>query len=814
MVHAHADDWRVDGGLSGHNHSIVDETISPRGDLSSDDTRELARFASVTIGVVLLFAVAGFPIFLETGDVASAIGGSVFAVLAVLLIYGRRQLIRGHASRAAVIIVAGLLGGVLVSAAIPPPVPALAAAPILGLAFALAFLRGRRLKATLVASWIVAIAAALIVEVTPASADMPPVLAAGFRVGGMAALVGLTGVVLYRHRRRLELAVNRAQAATEALRENEVRYRTVVEGVREVVFRIDAAGRWELLNRAWVELTHHTVADSVGRPVLEFVHPDDRQHHADLVLSVPAGSVDEYRRELRLSGPDETPIWVEIHARPIHDDLGGYLGMSGTLTDITERRALQERLLVQAFHDDLTGLANRALFKDRLEHALTRRARSPGLVGLLYLDIDRFKTVNDGLGHAAGDHLLTAVAHRLRAMLRPEDTIARLGGDEFAIVIEDVGSPEEALAQAERVRSAFESPFEHEDRLITITASIGVVVTSGVNRSADELLRDADVAMYRAKVGGRGSYALFEPSMQAEVAARMELESDLREAIEGEHIALVYQPIVSLANQRITGIEALARWDHPVRGSVPPSIFIPSAEESGLIVALGRWVLRRACAELAGLRALGGAAADLRLSVNLSPRQLREHDFVEDVLGALRESGVPARALTLEVTESVVLDCGEEGIEYLRALRAAGCGVSLDDFGTGFSSLGNLRTLPINELKIDVSFVKAVLDGGVEAALVEAIVRLGAALGVSVVAEGIESAEVAGRLVALNCPMGQGYFYGRPERAGALARRLFSPEPARSRVARPDGSRLREAHSARGPIRPRSTRAGQAAGHG
>jgi EAL domain-containing protein (putative c-di-GMP-specific phosphodiesterase class I) len=221
------------------------------------------------------------------------------------------------------------------------------------------------------------------------------------------------------------------------------------------------------------------------------------------------------------------------------------------------------------------------------------------------------------------------------------------------------------------------------------------------------------------------------------------------------------------------GVEALARWDHPVRGSVPPAVFIPSAEETGLIVALGRWVLRTACRELAGLRALGGAAAELRLSVNVSPRQLREHDFVEDVLGALRESGMPARALNLEVTESVVLDCGEEGIEYLRALRAAGCSVSLDDFGTGFSSLGNLRTMPIDELKIDVSFVKAVLEGGVDAALVEAIVRLGAALGVSVVAEGIESAEVAGRLMALNCPFGQGYFYGRPERAAAVALRLF-----------------------------------------
>ena len=747
----------------------------PQGDLSSDDARELSRFAAVTSGVVLFFAFSGLPIFLETGDVASAIGGAVMGMLGVFLIYGRRKLLQGHVRRAAIIIVAGLNAGVLASAAIPPPTPALAAFPIVGAAFALAFLRGRQLTVTLVASWLVAVAVAAIVELTPASRDLPTEVAALLRVGAMAAVVGLSCVVLYRHRRRLEQAINRAQAAGEALRENEVRYRTVVEGVREVIFRIDAEGRWELLNRAWEELTHHTVADSLGRPVLDFIHPEDRQHHADLVEPTASGSVDKYSRELRLGGPDETPIWVEIHARPIHDDLGKYMGMWGTLTDVTERRALQERLAMQAFHDDLTGLANRALFKDRLEHALARRARRPGLVGLLFLDIDRFKTINESLGHTAGDHLLTAVADRLRAMLRPEDTIARLGGDEFAIVTEDVGSPEQAVGLAERIRGAFDAPFEYEDRLITITASIGVVVASGVNRSADDLLRDADVAMYRAKVGGRGSYALFERSMQAEVAARMELESDLREAIEREQLSLVYQPIVSLADQRVMGVEALARWDHPVRGSVPPSIFIPSAEESGLIVALGRWALRRACRELAGLRALGGAASNLRLSVNVSPRQLREHDFVEDVLGALRDSGIPAYALNLEVTESVVLDCGEEGIAYLRSLRAAGCGVSLDDFGTGYSSLGNLRALPIDELKIDVSFVSAVLDEGVDAAVVEAIVGLGAALGVAVVAEGIESAEVAERLMALGCPYGQGYLYGRPEPAATLADRLFRP---------------------------------------
>ncbi len=454
--------------------------------------------------------------------------------------------------------------------------------------------------------------------------------------------------------------------------------------------------------------------------------------------------------------------------------------MSGTLTDITARRALEERLLVQAFHDDLTGLANRALFKDRLEHALARRAQNRRLVGLLYLDVDRFKTVNDSFGHTAGDALLQAIANRLRSVLRPEDTIARLGGDEFAVLVEDVRLPDETLALAERILAAFDAPFELVGRKITVHSSIGVVVASTGERTGDELLRDADVAMYRAKVGGRGSYALFEPSMQAEVAARMELESDLRHAVEKELLTLAYQPIVTLPGGRIVGVEALARWVDPDRGDVPPLVFIPCAEDSGLIVALGRWVLRRACADVAGLRRSSPAAGELRLSVNISPRQLSDPDFVRDVFGALRDTGLPAAALDLEVTESVVLDCGEEGIARLRVLRAAGVGVALDDFGTGFSSLGNLRTLPIDQLKVDRTFVAAMLEGGVETALVEAVVRLGAALGVAVVAEGIEDPRVAERLAHLGCPLGQGFLFGTPQPVTELAGRLADPLPGRT----------------------------------
>jgi diguanylate cyclase (GGDEF)-like protein len=491
-----------------------------------------------------------------------------------------------------------------------------------------------------------------------------------------------------------------------------------------------------------------------------------------LATSVVQGELDEYRHEIRFVGAPGTDIWVEAHARPLHDDAGRYIGLSGTLTDVSVRRELEERLVIQAFHDDLTGLANRALFKDRVEHALTRRAQGRRPVALLFLDLDRFKTVNDSLGHRVGDGLLIAIADRLRGVLRPEDTIARFGGDEFAILIDDVSIPQDVLALADRVSSVFDAPFPIDERELTIRSSIGVVLASAAHATADELLRDADVAMYRAKASGRGSYALFEPSMQAEVAARQELESDLREAVEHERLTIAYQPVVDLRDGRIVAVEALARWTHPERGEVSPSVFIPSAEESGLILPLGAWVLRRACLDVATLRRAGGAAANLRLNVNLSPRQLGDRRIVRVVLAALRDAGLPPDALDLEITESLVLDCGEEGLGYLRLLRAAGCGVAFDDFGTGFSSLGNLRSLPIDGLKIDVSFVTAMLDGAVEAAVVDAVVNLGAALGVAVVAEGVEDAATAKRLVEIGCPFAQGYYFARPEPIAELRVRL------------------------------------------
>jgi len=403
--------------------------ISPSAEiaLSANETRELARLALSMAVVVLLFAFAGVGIVMETGDPASIAGALVMFVLAGALIHARRQLTRGRTRGAVYLLVTSVLVAALASAPIPPPVPALAAVPIMAVAFALSFLDGRPLKITLIAAWLAAIATAVIVELTPVSATLPPVIGSALRVGAFGAVIGLVALVLYRHRRRLQQAVTDAQTSSDALRDSEARYRTVVEGVREVIFRVDAEGRLVLLNQAWEELTGHRVVNSMGRSILLFIHPDDRAVTGDLAQPVVQGQVEEYRHEFRLVARDGTDIWVEAHARPLHDEAAGFAGMSGTLTNVTVRRALEERLVSQAFHDDLTGLANRALFKDRVEHALTRRTQGQRLVGLLFLDLDRFKTVNDSLGHTVGDGLLVAIGERLLAALRPEDTIARLG---------------------------------------------------------------------------------------------------------------------------------------------------------------------------------------------------------------------------------------------------------------------------------------------------------------------------------------------------------------------------------------------------
>ncbi|MGZ8491238.1 MAG: EAL domain-containing protein [Gemmatirosa sp.] len=481
--------------------------------------------------------------------------------------------------------------------------------------------------------------------------------------------------------------------------------------------------------------------------------------------------------EYRLPAVGRAAPWVRISAGPVRDREGTIVAGVAVAEDVTQRRGLEEQLAHQAFHDPLTGLANRALFRDRVEHALAQAGRSSDDLAVLFLDLDDFKSVNDSLGHAEGDQLLVQVAARLLNATRGSDTVARLGGDEFAVLLANAGGGD-AHVVANRILSSLTRPVPLAARDIAVGASIGIA-TARTGETTEELLRNADLAMYQAKARGKGTYEEFAPPMYEAVRDRMSLGSDLHQALERREFRLVYQPVVDLATEAIVGVEALVRWHHPERGVVGPCAFIPLAEESGLILPLGRWVLGEACRQAAAWRRMG--IEELRVAVNISGRQLEHPQLVADVASALGAAGLPPGALLLEITESVVMQDTEASLHRLHELKDIGVQLAIDDFGTGYSSLSYLQRFPVDVLKIDKSFVDGVADGGSHAALARTIIALGETLSLCTVAEGIETPEQGATLLALGCGTGQGYHYSRPRPADeitALVRAQRSPAAA------------------------------------
>jgi diguanylate cyclase (GGDEF)-like protein len=434
-------------------------------------------------------------------------------------------------------------------------------------------------------------------------------------------------------------------------------------------------------------------------------------------------------------------------------------------TAIRNARLLTE-IRHQAMHDALTGLPNRALILDRTDQLLARARRDAAPISALFFDLDGFKSINDTLGHGAGDHLLQAVATRISATVRASDTLARLGGDEFVVLVDGAAIGAGPDIAAERILEVLRQPFllEGINEPITISASIGIA-SSSPGTTAEDLLRDADVALYEAKAAGKNRAVVFAPEMQAALSSRVTLESDLRRAIERNEFFLVYQPILDLRTKRMTGVEALIRWQHPVRGVVAPDEFIPLLEQTGLIVAAGRWVLNEACAQLATWHRSG---RNIEMSVNVSARQLQTDDFVDDVAAVLGLTGVSPASLTLEITESTIMDDIDATIERLRALKALGVRLAIDDFGTGYSSLAYLRQFPVDALKIDRSFIAAIAESAEAGALIHTLVHLGKTLGLSTLAEGIEDRDQFTRLQIEDCDSGQGFLFSRPLEADAL----------------------------------------------
>jgi diguanylate cyclase (GGDEF)-like protein/PAS domain S-box-containing protein len=572
------------------------------------------------------------------------------------------------------------------------------------------------------------------------------------------ALLGLVGLGLVSQ--RLFRMSREKEVAHEQLEAREKRFRSLVQNSSDVIVVISPDNTMGYVSPSAKRVFGYDPDQGQEMNFLDLIHPDDLPDIKRFVMEVAQQPGVMQLVECRLRHADGSWRHVETVGNNMLDD-PDMRGFVLNTRDVTERKALEDQLAHRAFHDSLTNLANRALFTDRVDHALARTARRQEPLAALFLDLDGFKSINDTLGHAAGDEMLITVAARLQQCARDGDTVARLGGDEFAILLEDIRDESATARVAERVLAALSRPMRVRGKEVVIGASIGISVSGEGVDTVDELLRNADIAMYMAKGAGKGRYEIFEPSMHLEVVRRLELEADLKRAVDESQFILHYQPIVELDTQRIVGVEALVRWQHPDRGLVPPGDFIPVAEETGLIVPIGAWVLREACAQIRAWQDAYPSRPPLHMSVNLSARQLQNPDIVTDVANAIQAAGIDPGTLTLEITETALVIDTEHTIMRLEQLKALGVRLAIDDFGTGYSSLSYLQRFPVDVLKIDRSFIDS-LERGANPALVRAIVELGHSLELETVAEGIEHDEQLTQFKALQCQNGQGYLFARP----------------------------------------------------
>jgi diguanylate cyclase (GGDEF)-like protein/PAS domain S-box-containing protein len=527
------------------------------------------------------------------------------------------------------------------------------------------------------------------------------------------------------------------------------------------------------VNNAAVANYGYTRAQFEAKTLYDIWPRENWELHGELARSV----VDSYEAEQSSRHIKQGGAEIEVLAYARRLTYGGQPAVLAALVDVTERRQAEARIAHMAHHDALTGLPNRVHFQERLDEILAGLERSRGKAAVLYLDLDRFKFINDSLGHPVGDQLLKAVADRLRDCLRPADVVARLGGDEFAVILFDVSGPEEVARIASKLVAALSERYYIQDHELVSGVSIGIVMAPSDGTTHEMLLRNADLGLYRAKAEGRGRYHFFEAEMERRAKLRRSLELDLRKAYENGEFELYYQPLVNTSTQGVNGCEALLRWKHPERGMIPPSEFIPLAEEIGLIVPLGEWVLRQACADAARW------PDTTKVAVNLSPVQFRTKGLLNAVVSALAHAELPAQRLELEITESVLLAETSANLSTLHQLRDLGVRISLDDFGTGYSSLSYLRAFPFDKIKIDQSFVRELAERPDSMAIVRAVTGLGASLGVATTAEGVETKEQLERLRGEGCTEVQGYLFSRPIPSSDIGEFLRARTPLTAKVA-------------------------------
>ena len=575
-----------------------------------------------------------------------------------------------------------------------------------------------------------------------------------------------------------------------ALRDSEERFRQMAESIGDVFWLGDTARRRALyLSPAFERIFCMPVAAvyADARAWVAHVHEDDRA----IVLAHMDGSVAaDFEVGFRVCPPGREMRFVQMRVYVVHDGEGRLVRRAGVIQDVTERKAQEARIEHLAYHDSLTGLPNRAMLMDRLGQALSQAQRLGQQVAVLFMDLDRFKLVNDSLGHPAGDQLLKEIARRLRATLRDNDTVARVGGDEFQVVVCNVAGSVDAARIAEKLMRSLAEPFTLEGQELHVTASLGVSLFPRDGASGELLLKYADIALYEAKGDGRNAYRFFSPEMNAQAHGRLRLENDLRRAVERRELELHYQPQLDLATGEVCAVEALVRWRHPVRGLVPPNAFIPMAEETGLVLGIGEWVLNEACRQVAQWQREGlvDNVSPLRVAVNISARQLQRPGLDDAVRRALSLSGLPAACLELEITESSVMLDPLHARSVLESLRGLGVLLSIDDFGTGYSSLAYLKRLPLDRLKIDRSFIDGIPSDSDDAAIVETIIVMTHKLGLRVIAEGVETLEQRLQLVRQGCDEMQGFLLAQPVPAHelpALLKTLKEAAAAARRIAPP-----------------------------
>ena len=568
---------------------------------------------------------------------------------------------------------------------------------------------------------------------------------------------------------QIALAIERKRAEDALVRSQE-RFELVSRATSDAVWDWNLSTNDIWWNEGFQKLFGYD-PESIGAGLDSWIgrlHPEDSERVVHDIHRHIEDRKTYWSDEYRFLRADGTYAFVIDRGYAVYDADNTPVRMLGSMMDVTERKSLEDQLTHQALHDPLTNIANRALFKNRVDHALTKLARSNTTLAVLFLDLDNFKSINDSLGHAVGDKLLVSVAERLQDCLREADTAARLGGDEFAVLVESMYRPDEAVMIAERILSVFRHPFVIDGREIHVGTSIGIAVSSPVALASEDLLRNADLAMYLAKSQGKGKHIVFEAKMHEALMERIELEEELRRGIEQREFVIHYQPILDLTTNKMVGMEALVRWMHPRLGLLAPMKFIPMAEETNLIVPLGEWILGEACRQVQAWRVKHLGKLDVAVTVNISIRQFVQAQLVELVSRALENSGLPPNSLILEITESFMMQDTESTIEKLHELKKLGVRLAIDDFGTGYSSLSYLQRFPIDILKIDKSFIDKLGQGSEGNAVAKAIIMMGDSLNLKTIAEGIEHPEQISELQLLGCEAGQGFHFAKPLTVGDM----------------------------------------------